>query len=225
MGINRFSCRPLVRSDPTLGSLSSRCLNLFIGHSKHTVYPVPLDPGNSTALDLRVVNNAVFQSSKPCSQRIEVTAISDSPKQLRKHSEKSSFQLLGRLRLHIDNTGLRVDPTTLGTNDHHGHLEGSLGYPRPPTLPQKSIGSLRGDVRPDLCQSGLSTLPVGSVATIQVCSSQNSRNPTHQRSNLTLEGPIPPLGTRVLAQPWTIQGIGRHRLQAEVACTTMFPLF
>ncbi|PKI36730.1 hypothetical protein CRG98_042879, partial [Punica granatum] len=40
---------------------------------------------------------------------------------------------------------VRVDPTTLGTNDHCGHLEGSLGYPRPPTLPQNSIGSLRGD--------------------------------------------------------------------------------
>ncbi|PKI40720.1 hypothetical protein CRG98_038901 [Punica granatum] len=37
VGINRFSCRPLVRSDPTLGSLSPRCLNLFIGYSKHTV--------------------------------------------------------------------------------------------------------------------------------------------------------------------------------------------
>ncbi|PKI32899.1 hypothetical protein CRG98_046710, partial [Punica granatum] len=58
---------------------------------------------------------------------------------------------------------VRVDPTTLGTNDHHGDLEVSLGYPRPPTLPQNSIGSLRGDVRPDLCQSGLSTLPFGSV--------------------------------------------------------------
>ncbi|PKI61260.1 hypothetical protein CRG98_018324 [Punica granatum] len=51
---------------------------------------------------------------------------------------------------------LRVDSETLGTNDHHGHLEGSLGYPRPQTLPQKSIRSLRGDVRPDLCQSGKS---------------------------------------------------------------------
>ncbi|PKI78893.1 hypothetical protein CRG98_000754 [Punica granatum] len=48
---------------------------------------------------------------------------------------------------------VRVDPATLGTNDYHGHQEGSLGYPRPPTLPQNSIGSLRGDVRPDLCQS------------------------------------------------------------------------
>ncbi|PKI70877.1 hypothetical protein CRG98_008768 [Punica granatum] len=51
---------------------------------------------------------------------------------------------------------IRVDPTTLGTNDHHDHLEGSLGYPRPPTLPQNSIGSLRGDVQPRL-------VPVGSV--------------------------------------------------------------
>ncbi|PKI67558.1 hypothetical protein CRG98_012142 [Punica granatum] len=51
----------------------------------------------------------------------------------------------------------------LRTNDHHGHLEGSLGYPRPPTLPQNSIQSLRGDIRPDLCQLGLSSIPVGSV--------------------------------------------------------------
>ncbi|PKI74513.1 hypothetical protein CRG98_005090 [Punica granatum] len=94
------------------------------------------------------------------------------------------------------NTTVRVDPATLGTNDHHDHLEGSLGYPRPPTLPQNSIGSLHGDVRPDLCQSGLPTLPVGSIATIRVCSSQNSPNPTHQRPNPTLEGPIPPLGVR-----------------------------
>ncbi|PKI67074.1 hypothetical protein CRG98_012538 [Punica granatum] len=63
---------------------------------------------------------------------------------------------------HLQGT-VRVDPTTLGTNDHHDHLEGSLGYPRPPTLPQNSIGSLRGDVRPDLYQLGLSTLLVGSV--------------------------------------------------------------
>ncbi|PKI68510.1 hypothetical protein CRG98_011106 [Punica granatum] len=46
---------------------------------------------------------------------------------------------------------VRIDPTTLGKNDHHDHLEGSLGYPKPPTLSLNSIGSLRGDVRPDLC--------------------------------------------------------------------------
>ncbi|PKI38847.1 hypothetical protein CRG98_040761 [Punica granatum] len=57
VGINRFSCKPLDRSDPTPGSLSPRCLNSLIGYSKYTVYPVPLDPGDSTALDLRVVNS------------------------------------------------------------------------------------------------------------------------------------------------------------------------
>ncbi|PKI67562.1 hypothetical protein CRG98_012146 [Punica granatum] len=36
-------------------------------------------------------------------------------------------------------------PNNSGNNDHHSYLEGSLGYPRPPTLPQNSIGSLRGD--------------------------------------------------------------------------------
>ncbi|PKI38868.1 hypothetical protein CRG98_040739 [Punica granatum] len=44
---------------------------------------------------------------------------------------------------------IRVDPITMGANDHHDHLEGSFGYPGPLTLPQNSIGSLRGDVRPD----------------------------------------------------------------------------
>ncbi|PKI73043.1 hypothetical protein CRG98_006538 [Punica granatum] len=38
------------------------------------------------------------------------------------------------------------DLITLGVNDHHDHLEGSLGYPGPLTLPQNSTGSLRGDV-------------------------------------------------------------------------------
>ncbi|PKI47282.1 hypothetical protein CRG98_032328 [Punica granatum] len=50
---------------------------------------------------------------------------------------------------------IRVDRLTLGANTHHGHLEGSLGYLGPLTLPQNSIWSLRGDVRPDLYQSGL----------------------------------------------------------------------
>ncbi|PKI72248.1 hypothetical protein CRG98_007322 [Punica granatum] len=68
---------------------------------------------------------------------------------------------------HLQRT-IRVDPITLGENDHHGHLEGSLGYPGPLTLPQNSIGSLRGDVRLDLCQSGLFSVPVGSVCASQV---------------------------------------------------------
>ncbi|OWM76936.1 hypothetical protein CDL15_Pgr011661 [Punica granatum] len=50
---------------------------------------------------------------------------------------------------------IRVHPITLGANDHHGHLEGSLGDPEPLTLPQNAIGNLRGDVRLDLCQSDL----------------------------------------------------------------------
>ncbi|PKI57286.1 hypothetical protein CRG98_022325 [Punica granatum] len=36
MGINRFPCIRLIRSDPTPGSLNPRCLNLFIDYSKHT---------------------------------------------------------------------------------------------------------------------------------------------------------------------------------------------
>ncbi|PKI73059.1 hypothetical protein CRG98_006554 [Punica granatum] len=91
-----------------------------------------------------------------------------------------------------------VDPITLGANDHHGHLEGSLDYPRPLTLPQNSIRSLCGDVRPDLCQSGLFSVPAGSICAFRVCSTKNSPNPTQQRSNLTSNSPIPHLGTRSL---------------------------
>ncbi|PKI62262.1 hypothetical protein CRG98_017342 [Punica granatum] len=86
---------------------------------------------------------------------------------------------------------IRVNPITLGTNDHHGHLEGSLGYPWPLTLPQNSNGNLRGDVRPDLCQSSLFRIPAGSVCAIQVCLTKNSPNTTQQRSNLTFYSLIP----------------------------------
>ncbi|OWM71372.1 hypothetical protein CDL15_Pgr027023 [Punica granatum] len=58
---------------------------------------------------------------------------------------------------------VRVDPITLGPNDHHSHLRGSVRSQEPLTLPQNAIGSLRGDVRPDLCQSGLSNISAGSV--------------------------------------------------------------
>ncbi|PKI73042.1 hypothetical protein CRG98_006537 [Punica granatum] len=72
---------------------------------------------------------------------------------------------------------IRVDLITLGVNDHHGHLEGSLGYPRPLTLPQNSTGCLRGDVRTDLCQSSLLSAPVGSVKAIWVCARPKQPKP------------------------------------------------
>ncbi|PKI58496.1 hypothetical protein CRG98_021119 [Punica granatum] len=56
---------------------------------------------------------------------------------------------------------VRVDPITLGPNDHHSHLWGSVRSQEPLTLPQNSIGSFCGDVRPDLCQSGCSVLQQG----------------------------------------------------------------
>ncbi|PKI45845.1 hypothetical protein CRG98_033766 [Punica granatum] len=56
---------------------------------------------------------------------------------------------------------IQVDLITLGANDYTGHLEGSLEYPEPLTLPQNCIRSLRGDVRPDLCRSGLFSFPPG----------------------------------------------------------------
>ncbi|OWM73892.1 hypothetical protein CDL15_Pgr018952 [Punica granatum] len=58
--------------------------------------------------------------------------------------------VLGLLRLPRFDMTIRVYPITLRENDHNGHLEGFLGYPGPLTLPQNSIGSLRGDVRPEL---------------------------------------------------------------------------
>ncbi|PKI42830.1 hypothetical protein CRG98_036781 [Punica granatum] len=56
-------------------------------------------------------------------------------------------------------SAVRVGPTTLGPNDHHSHLRGPIRSQEPLTLPQNSIGNFRGDIRPDLCQSGLFTVP------------------------------------------------------------------
>ncbi|PKI56741.1 hypothetical protein CRG98_022866 [Punica granatum] len=44
---------------------------------------------------------------------------------------------------------IRVDPIILGSNDHNSHLRRSVRSQGPLTLSQNSIGSLRGDVRPD----------------------------------------------------------------------------
>ncbi|PKI50532.1 hypothetical protein CRG98_029086 [Punica granatum] len=67
-------------------------------------------------------------------------------------SEERNRRLIGSIQDSFRKT------TTTATSE-----EGSLGYPRPPTLPQNSIGSLRGDARPDMCQSGPSSIPAGSV--------------------------------------------------------------
>ncbi|PKI69318.1 hypothetical protein CRG98_010319 [Punica granatum] len=99
------------------------------------------------------VSEAFFQFFGVRSQRIEIAVISGSSKQLRKHSEKSGFGLLGRLRLHICNTGLR---RLFLQNDHCSHLGGSVRSREPLALPQNSIGRHRGDVQPENC-------PVGSV--------------------------------------------------------------
>ncbi|OWM75262.1 hypothetical protein CDL15_Pgr023783 [Punica granatum] len=101
--------------------LKAQCGIVGRNHATH------LDPSSSA---LRV-SDALFISLEVQYRQTEITVISRSPKKLRKT--------------------VRIDPTTLGNNDHHDHLEGSLGYPKPPTLSLNSIGSLRGDVRPDLC--------------------------------------------------------------------------
>ncbi|OWM68543.1 hypothetical protein CDL15_Pgr023508 [Punica granatum] len=54
------------------------------------------------------VSDILFKALEVQSRQTEITVISKAPKQLRKQSEKSSFGLLGRLRLHICITGLRV---------------------------------------------------------------------------------------------------------------------
>ncbi|PKI34409.1 hypothetical protein CRG98_045198 [Punica granatum] len=51
---------------------------------------------------------------------------------------------------------IRVNPIILEPNDHHNHLRRSVRSREPLTLPQNSIRSHRGDVRPEYC-------PVGSV--------------------------------------------------------------
>ncbi|PKI42791.1 hypothetical protein CRG98_036807 [Punica granatum] len=53
------------------------------------------------------VSDILFKALEVQSRQTEITVISKAPKQLRKQSEKSSFGLLGRLRLHICITGLR----------------------------------------------------------------------------------------------------------------------
>ncbi|PKI71116.1 hypothetical protein CRG98_008484 [Punica granatum] len=64
---------------------------------------------------------------------------------------------------------VRVDPIILGLNDHHSHLRGSVRSQEPLTLPQNSIGNFRGNVRPDLCQSGLFSVSARSVCAFRVC--------------------------------------------------------
>ncbi|OWM77860.1 hypothetical protein CDL15_Pgr018429 [Punica granatum] len=91
---------------------------------------------------------------------------------------------------------VRVDPITLGPNDHHSHLQGSVRSQEPLTLPQNSIGSLRDNVRPDLCQSGLFSFQLGLLRLFGSVQGQNSPNPTQQRSNPTFCSPILYLGIR-----------------------------
>ncbi|PKI52410.1 hypothetical protein CRG98_027191 [Punica granatum] len=89
---------------------------------------------------------------------------------------------------------VRVDPITLGANDHYSHLRGSVRSQEPLTLPQNSIGSLHGDVRPDLSQSGLFSFQPGLLRLFRSVQGQNSPNLTQQRSNPTFCSPIPYLG-------------------------------
>ncbi|PKI54766.1 hypothetical protein CRG98_024868 [Punica granatum] len=80
---------------------------------------------------------------------------------------------------------VRVDPIILGPNDHHSHLRGSVRSHETLTLPQNSIGSLHGDVRPDLSQSSQFSFPAGSVKAIRVCArpKQPKPDPTKAKSS------------------------------------------
>ncbi|OWM76445.1 hypothetical protein CDL15_Pgr024653 [Punica granatum] len=71
--------------------LKAQCGIVGMNHTTH------LDPSSSA---LRV-SDALFISLEAQSQQTEIAVISGSPKKLRKQSEKSSFGLLGHLRLHI----------------------------------------------------------------------------------------------------------------------------
>ncbi|OWM65588.1 hypothetical protein CDL15_Pgr002548 [Punica granatum] len=71
--------------------LNAQCGIVGMNHTTH------LDPSSSA---LRV-SDALFISLEAQSQQTEIAVISGSPKKLRKQSEKSSFGLLGHLRLHI----------------------------------------------------------------------------------------------------------------------------
>ncbi|PKI49848.1 hypothetical protein CRG98_029759 [Punica granatum] len=55
------------------------------------------------------VSDVLFKSLEIRSRQIDITVTSGTPKQLRKQSKKSSFNLLGCLRLHICITGIRVN--------------------------------------------------------------------------------------------------------------------
>ncbi|OWM68617.1 hypothetical protein CDL15_Pgr023582 [Punica granatum] len=50
---------------------------------------------------------------------------------------------------------IRVNPSLFSSNNHHGHLRRSVRSREPPTLPQNSIRSHHGDVRPETCAVGL----------------------------------------------------------------------
>ncbi|PKI48298.1 hypothetical protein CRG98_031307 [Punica granatum] len=71
--------------------LKAQCGIVGMNHTTH------LDPSSSA---LRV-SDALFISLEAQSRQTEITVISGSSKKLRKQSEKSSFGLLGHLRLHV----------------------------------------------------------------------------------------------------------------------------
>ncbi|PKI37355.1 hypothetical protein CRG98_042232 [Punica granatum] len=87
---------------PTLHSASlpkAQCVIVGINYTSNLDLP-------SNALK---VSDVFFKSLEVQFRQTKITVISEAPKQLRKQYEKSSFGLLGHLRLHICITGLRVD--------------------------------------------------------------------------------------------------------------------
>ncbi|PKI71592.1 hypothetical protein CRG98_008000 [Punica granatum] len=72
---------------------------------------------------------------------------------------------------------VRVDSITLGPNDHHSHLRGSIRSQELLTLPQNSIGSLHGDIQLDLCQSDLFSFQRG-LCKAKTAQTQPNKGPT-----------------------------------------------
>ncbi|PKI48885.1 hypothetical protein CRG98_030733 [Punica granatum] len=91
---------------PTLHSaslLKAQCGIVGMNHTTH------LDPSSSA---LRV-SDALFIFLEAPSWQTEIVVIFGSPKKLRKQYEKSSFSLLGHLRLHICSYRLKSQVSTL----------------------------------------------------------------------------------------------------------------
>ncbi|PKI59957.1 hypothetical protein CRG98_019651 [Punica granatum] len=183
------------KNDPLVPHTSCR-LGILNGSGQIIYSNMILDQPSNTAQPSSAKDSSSSTMGKPSmpSKQFGITSTTDEPRKRGQSMTAQAAELaFGKAQSFLSskagfrqpNRTVRVDPTTLGTNDHHGHLEGSLGYPRPLTLPQNSIGSLRGDVRPDLCQSGILLKPGHPRTLIDAFSNRAPRRPIHEQINGT----------------------------------------